>query len=196
VNELQHVIMTDVDGVLIGHQLFEPSEMFERRQLTNLLAQMSCDAVLSTPHMSIRRSAAATAFGAAIATAFEVEFTALTHDGHGTSALPVHRSAAAAGLPEFLIKTEKRFRQYDLTNASLERFDLLFNVNRRTRNLPIHRSDFPTINPYDNFYVHGVPSLGLRGSKPLVAGIFTHQGTPVSSYCNKTSLPADEPQRV
>ena len=41
-----------------------------------------------------------------------------------------------------------------------------------------HSCHFPAIDPYGNFHSHGVPSLGLRGSKPLVAGFIHPSGYP------------------
>ena len=65
-DQLQPVIMADIYCMLIGHQLLQTSEMFQRGQLTDLFGRMPCGAMVSTVHPSVRRSPAAVAFGTTV----------------------------------------------------------------------------------------------------------------------------------
>jgi hypothetical protein len=118
------------------------------------------------------------AFPAAISSSVEGNLPALTHDSDATRALVLHWFPTATRPSEGHRQLRKSFRQHHLSHSILKAFGLLFDIDGLARNEFFENCHFPTINPDGNFYFHGVPSLGLRGSKPLVAGFIHPSGYP------------------
>ncbi|MEQ9406375.1 MAG: hypothetical protein RIK87_01570, partial [Fuerstiella sp.] len=167
--------------------------MFQRGQLADLFGQVPGDAMVSAAHDGVGRSATAATFRAAISFSSKFEFSALTHERDRWRSFSVHWSTATTWTPEIFVDLSERLRQYGLSQSIFHCLHLLFNVDWVAGNVVTECCNFPTIDPYDNFHVHGVPSLGLRGSNPLVAGFITQQGTPVFPANNQTSQSADAP---
>jgi hypothetical protein len=168
-NQLKHFIVSDVDRVLIGHQLFQAGEMFHGCQLTDLFGQMPRQSMPSTANHGVGGSLVLTTGATPIASTFERDFAALAHDCDAAAALTFHRFSAATRLSQSCSELRYAHFQNHLTHPVFQTFGLLFHLNCFPRKALIEGCHFPTVYAYDNFYFHGVPSLGLRGSKPLLA---------------------------
>nr|AGC71848.1 hypothetical protein [uncultured bacterium A1Q1_fos_1877] len=129
-NQLQHVVVPQMDTVLIGHQLLKPSEVFDGRKLANLFRQMPCDSMTTTANDGIRGSLPLTTLAASITSSFKAEFSAETHDADSTPAHILHGLSTTEWPPQGLSKFGETLFENRLPHTVFEPFCLLLAVKR------------------------------------------------------------------
>jgi hypothetical protein len=148
--------------MLVGNEPFQPRPVFHGSQLTDPLSKRFADIVPPETKLFISRDGLMTADSAAIARPFHHHLSILRLDCPTSASSVLHRSTAtdrASDVPRDLMEA---MLQDDSSGPSLELERLFLHLRGSSRQLLLHISHFPPVDPNCKLNVHDA-LLGKSG---------------------------------